>query len=122
MNKPRVAGLMTTPPRLRCSRQGDLPMANLYRSFRTRGTAMRFALAFAAIATFATFDAASPVSAQGAWCAQYSGSHGGATNCGFYTLEQCRAAVSGVGGECSPSPYAYYPGQPIPRKLRRLYQ
>jgi Protein of unknown function (DUF3551) len=23
------------------------------------------------------------------WCAQYSGSAGGATNCGFFTIEQC---------------------------------
>jgi hypothetical protein len=98
-------------------------MANSTRCFRAPGTAAQVVLAFAAIATFAAFDAASPASAQGAWCARYSGSHGGATNCGFYTLEQCRAAVSGVGGECSPSPYASYPGQyPVPRKLRSPYQ
>ena len=30
---------------------------------------------------------------------------GGATNCGFATFQQCMAAVSGVGGSCSPSPY-----------------
>jgi Protein of unknown function (DUF3551) len=98
-------------------------MANSSRLFRMPRTAMRLGLAFGAVATLATFDAMSPASAQGAWCARYSGSHGGATNCGFYTLEQCRAAVSGVGGECSPSPYAYYPAQhPVPRKLRSLYQ
>jgi hypothetical protein len=36
------------------------------------------------------------------WCAQYSGGRfgGGGTNCGFYTLEQCRATVSGIGGFC----------------------
>ena len=26
----------------------------------------------------------------------------GGTNCGFVTAEQCRAAVSGVGGSCEP--------------------
>ncbi len=31
------------------------------------------------------------------WCAQYSGKAGGATNCGFFTIEQCRATVSGIG-------------------------
>lgn len=31
------------------------------------------------------------------WCAAYSN---GSTNCGFSTIEQCRAAVSGVGGSC----------------------
>ena len=39
---------------------------------------------------------------QGSWCAMYSGD--GGTNCYFYTFDQCRAAVSGVGGSCSPNP------------------
>ena len=35
------------------------------------------------------------------WCAQYAGGgRGGGTNCGFFTLEQCRATVSGIGGFC----------------------
>ncbi len=38
------------------------------------------------------------------WCANY-GPRIGATNCYFATLGQCRAAVSGVGGFCSRSPY-----------------
>ena len=38
------------------------------------------------------------------WCAQYSGgSNGGGRNCGFSTLEQCRATVSGIGGFCEPN-------------------
>jgi hypothetical protein len=84
-------------------------------------TALRTVLGLAAVATIGALDA-TPARAQGAWCAQYTGKGGGATNCGFYTLEQCRMAVSGVGGFCSPSPYALYPEQqPIPRKLRRPY-
>ena len=83
----------------------------------------RAALAFAAVATVAVLEA-TPASAQGAWCAQYSG-RGGSTNCGFYTWQQCQWAVSGVGGFCSPSPYARfyqeYP-QPVPRRVRRQYQ
>lgn len=62
--------------------------------------------------------AATPASAQGAWCADYSGR--GGTNCGFYTLQQCRWAVSGVGGTCRPSPYPVYVDEPRPRrKVRR---
>ena len=38
------------------------------------------------------------------WCAHYGDSHGG-INCGFTTLEQCRAAISGHGGVCVPNPY-----------------
>ena len=32
------------------------------------------------------------------WCAVYGGRGGGGTNCGFLTIEQCRATVSGIGG------------------------
>jgi len=39
------------------------------------------------------------------WCAQYSGNFGG-RNCGFSTLQQCRATVSGVGGFCIKNPMA----------------
>ncbi len=34
------------------------------------------------------------------WCANYGGDASGASNCGFLTLEQCRATVSGIGGFC----------------------
>ena len=34
------------------------------------------------------------------WCAQYSGM-GGGTNCGVYSFQQCRAAISGNGGFCT---------------------
>ena len=33
------------------------------------------------------------------WCAIESG---GGTNCGFATVEQCRATISGMGGSCEP--------------------
>ena len=37
------------------------------------------------------------------WCAHYGTDNG--TNCGFYTIEQCRAALSAVGrGYCTPNP------------------
>ena len=45
------------------------------------------------------------------WCAQYSGKDGGSQNCYFVTIEQCRAAVSGVGGFCGPNPF--YDGRPV---------
>jgi len=41
------------------------------------------------------------------WCAQYSGAGDGGRNCGFSTLEQCRATVSGIGGFCEPN--LFYP-------------
>ncbi len=38
------------------------------------------------------------------WCAYYGGADNDATNCGFETREQCRAAISGVGGFCQTNP------------------
>ena len=80
--------------------------------------AARTALALGAVVTLGTLEAATPARAQGTWCATYSGMAGG-TNCGFYTLDQCRAAVSGVGGVCSPSPWVTSP-PPRRRDPRRV--
>lgn len=49
------------------------------------------------------------------WCAVYSGN--GGQNCGFVTIEQCRATVSGVGGFCSPN--QFYTGPEKARSERR---
>jgi hypothetical protein len=44
------------------------------------------------------------------WCAQYTGSRGGGTNCGFTSYEQCRmTATPGSGAVCVRNPwYEYY--------------
>jgi hypothetical protein len=39
------------------------------------------------------------------WCAQYGLRGGGGTNCGFITLRQCEATVSGIGGFCVPNQF-----------------
>jgi hypothetical protein len=44
------------------------------------------------------------------WCALYTNDEGGGSNCGFLTIEQCRATVSGIGGFCVPNQF-YNPGQ-----------
>ena len=55
------------------------------------------------------------------WCAEYSGEAGGATNCGFFTIEQCRATVSGIGGFCVPNQF-YNPGGPAGRSRSYRYR
>jgi len=46
------------------------------------------------------------------WCAVYGGGDdSGGTNCYFVTIEQCRAAVSGVGGFCEPN--QFYDGRAV---------
>jgi len=62
------------------------------------------------------------------WCAQYGGGwDGGGRNCGFWTYEQCMAALSGNGGYCQanamyrgPSPGMIPPpgSAPLPRPAR----
>lgn len=44
------------------------------------------------------------------WCAVYGGSWSGVSNCGFKTLQQCMATVSGIGGSCEPNQF-YNPGR-----------
>ncbi len=63
---------------------------------------------FAAI-TFAALSLSTiGAHADGTWCAQYS--NHGVTNCGFYSFEQCRATVSGIGGFCMRNPFTAYRG------------
>lgn len=69
----------------------------------------RFALpALAALAALAVFVPASghakPYDPY-KWCAVYGGEDGGGSNCGFLTLEQCRATISGMGGSCEPNQF-----------------
>jgi hypothetical protein len=46
------------------------------------------------------------------WCAQYGGfGGGGVESCWYLTIEQCRAAVSGIGGFCRES--GWYDGRPV---------
>lgn len=66
---------------------------------------MRVLLLLAALMANAMVDKAE-AGAIYPWCATYG--YYGVTNCGFATLAQCQAAVSGVGGFCQPN--AFYPG------------
>jgi hypothetical protein len=69
----------------------------------------------AAVIAFLGFSA---TTASAQWCARMQG----AETCGFATLSQCRATVSGVGGGCFPSPGASNfragPGFVVPRRER----
>jgi len=56
---------------------------------------------FLALGAFASADSAKADPYR--WCAQYGASDDLGTNCYFVTLEQCRAAISGNGGFCTPN-------------------
>jgi Protein of unknown function (DUF3551) len=54
------------------------------------------------------------------WCAVYGGDAGGASNCGFLTIEQCRATISGMGGFCEPN--QFYNPHPAARARKHKSQ
>ena len=58
-----------------------------------------FGLALVATSQIATVAEANPFGTR--YCSQYRGS---TENCGFYSFNQCLAAISGVGGMCVVAP------------------
>jgi len=62
---------------------------------------MRYVMMASALVLALAFDSASRADAA-EWCARYND---GSTNCGFHTLRQCRASISGAGGFCSRNPH-----------------
>ena len=66
--------------------------------------------------------------ASNAWCAVYNRQGGTSENCGYATLNQCRAQVPGLGGWCRPNPFpgtAFGTGRtwssgPLAPKARRV--
>lgn len=54
------------------------------------------------------------------WCAVYGGDEsGGGTNCGFVTIEQCRATISGIGGFCEPNQFYTGPAERPAKRARK---
>ena len=53
------------------------------------------------------------------WCAVY---RIGGTNCGFTTIEQCRASVSGVGGTCEPNQFYTGPDKTTAQRSQKQAQ
>ncbi|MFZ1882131.1 MAG: DUF3551 domain-containing protein [Rhodoplanes sp.] len=75
-------------------------------------------LGFAALAAALAIDAGPATAQVYPWCANYGGR--GGTNCYFANLWQCRQAVSGTGGYCSPNPF-YGAAPRATRRYRRGY-
>ena len=58
-----------------------------------------------AAAALVSLSASSPAQAREyPWCAYYGVFGSVATNCGFNTLAQCQATISGIGGYCQTNP------------------
>ena len=67
-----------------------------------KGSIMRSILLILAVCVLGLLASSGPSSAEITypWCAQYGGGRGGGRNCGFWTFEQCMAALWGNGGLC----------------------
>jgi len=53
------------------------------------------------------------------WCADYSGSMAGSSNCGFVSFEQCMETVRGMGGFCNRNTQYVPPPGPHPAPKTR---
>lgn len=74
------------------------------------------ALAASVAASYALLGAAAHAQSY-VYTTQYcSRAYDGATDCAYYTLKQCLAAVSATGGDCAVNPR--YSGEPAPRSRR----
>ena len=82
-------------------------------------------IGFAIATGFATslFFIVSPATADPyKWCAVYGGRGSGGTNCGFVTIEQCRATISGMGGSCEPNQFYTGPDKEPAKRTRKHRQ
>jgi Protein of unknown function (DUF3551) len=83
---------------------------------------MKFGLMFAVLLLPVALPAPAQAQIYYPWCANYGGmGDGGGTNCGFSTLEQCRATISGVGGFCQQNPF-YYERAAQPKRPRKRHR
>src|SRR5436190_12517561 len=92
--------LMNRRP-LRGDPAGNRPIARRTTMIRSK-TVLKMTLALGTL-TLASLGTGSVALADGPWCAS-AGGRSSYTNCGYHTFQQCLAAVSGVGGSCSPNP------------------
>jgi hypothetical protein len=81
-----------------------------------------FGLAVAAGFASSCFFAINPANADPyKWCAVYDTGDASA-NCGFVTIEQCRATVSGIGGFCEPNQFYTGPDKTPAKRSRKHSQ
>lgn len=72
-----------------------------------------------ALAALAVFIPAGGHAIEYPWCAQYGLGGDGGRNCGFSTLEQCLATVSGIGGSCERNSFYTGPERPARKPRKR---
>ncbi len=77
-------------------------------------------LALSALTTYVVLTPSAGQADPYKWCAVHGGRAGSASNCGFVTLEQCRATVSGIGGFCQEKQFYTGPNEaPVRHKRKR---
>ncbi len=99
-------------------------VASLRNAIAPKGIPPKFkttvAAALLAVALAALFGAPTPATAQTyPWCAIYTGSMGGSSNCGFSTFQQCLNTVQGIGGFCQRNNWYQAPATTSRRSRRQ---
>jgi hypothetical protein len=80
----------------------------------------RFVTAIVTVVAFSISFGATASADPYKWCAVYGGRDGGnGTNCGFVTLEQCRATISGNGGDCEINQFYTGPDEKPAKRKRK---
>jgi hypothetical protein len=82
-------------------------------------TGIKLTLIAAVSAAAMTAIAPSAVASEYPWCLAYTGEAGGSKNCGFSTLEQCRASASGNIGFCEANLFYEGPAERTTKRARR---
>jgi hypothetical protein len=84
--------------------------------------ALNLALAIVAAGAASMLDARTAAHAGGRppppWCAALGGRDGG-FDCSYHTFDQCMATARGLGGFCTPNPWALYAPAPPRRRAYR---
>ena len=77
----------------------------------------------AGFATSSFFTVGTAIADPYKWCAVYGGGDDfDGTNCGFVTIEQCRATISGIGGTCEPNQFYTGPDKKPAKHPRKRHR
>jgi hypothetical protein len=55
------------------------------------------------------------------WCAVLGNGMDGARDCGYLTIEQCRATISGIGGDCELNQFYTGPDEKPAKRARKRH-
>jgi len=79
----------------------------------------RFVTAIATVVAFGIWFGATASADPYKWCAVLGNGMDGARDCGYFTIEQCRATISGIGGDCEINQFYTGPDEKPAKRTRK---